>query len=123
MDERGQAFGLGTALIFAAMLSTVLLASRALHEWFGAAGVIAATAIAGFANLDPAAISVAALVGAGKMSATDAQLPVLIAFSTNTITKLVVSILSGGYAFTLRLVPGLALMMLAAWAGWLLQPS
>lgn len=123
VDERGQAFGLWTALIFAAILSGVLLASRALDEWFGAAGVIAAAAVAGLSSADPAAISVAALVGAGKMSAADASLPILIAFSTNTITKLAFSIFSGGSAFALRVVPGLILMMLAAWAGWMLQPS
>ncbi|WP_036259855.1 MgtC/SapB family protein [Methylocapsa aurea] len=118
VDERGHAFSLKTALVFAAMLSAVLLASKAMNEWFGAAGVIAAAAVAGFADTHSAAISVATLAGAGKISAPDAALPILIAISTNTITKLVVSIAAGGWAFSLRVIPGLILVILAAWAGW-----
>jgi uncharacterized membrane protein (DUF4010 family) len=120
-DERGRAFSLWTALIFAAMLSGILLASRALNTWFGVTGVIAAAAIAGFANADPAAISVAALVGSSQISTADAALTILIAFSTNTIAKLILSIVSGGTAFALRIIPGLILMVLAAWAGWWLR--
>jgi uncharacterized membrane protein (DUF4010 family) len=121
VSERGQAFSLWTAFGFAAMLGGILLASRAMDEWFGEAGVIATTAVAGFADTHSAAISVATLVGDGKMTASDAALPILIAFSTNTITKLVVSVVAGGTAFAFRVIPGLLLVILAAWAGWLLR--
>jgi len=57
------------------------------------------------------------LVGAGKMTATDAALPVLIALSTNTITKVVVCIFAGGAGFALRVIPGLVLVICAAWGG------
>lgn len=117
-EERGQAFSIWTAFVFAAMLSGILLASSALNQWFGVTGVIAGAAVAGLINADPAAISVAALVGSSQISTADAALPILIAFSTNTATKLVVSLFSGGVAFALRVIPGLILMVLAAWAGW-----
>ena len=71
VDERGRAFSLKTAFLFAAMLSGVLLASTALNEWFGATGVVVAAAVAGFVDTHSAAISVATLVGAGKTTATD----------------------------------------------------
>jgi uncharacterized membrane protein (DUF4010 family) len=117
VDERGQAFSLKTAFLFAAMLSGVLLASTALNEWFGAKGVVVAATVAGFVDIHSAAISVATLVGAGKMTATDAALPVLIALSTNTITKVVVCIFAGGAGFALRVIPGLVLVICAAWGG------
>ena len=117
VDERGQAFSLKTAFLFAAMLSGVLLASTALNEWFGAKGVVVAATVAGFVDTHSAAISVATLVGAGKMTATDAALPVLIALSTNTITKVVICIFAGGAGFALRVIPGLVLVILAAWGG------
>jgi uncharacterized membrane protein (DUF4010 family) len=45
--QSGRAFSLPTALIFALTLSCVLVASAALREWFGEAGVILAAALAG----------------------------------------------------------------------------
>lgn len=121
VNERGQAFSLSMALAFAVVLSAVLLASRAFEAWFGEKGLVAATAVAGFADTHAAAISIAALVGAGKISPQDAALPILIAFSTNAVTKLVASLASGGISFALRVVPGLILVVAGAWAGWWLR--
>jgi len=117
-DERGQAFSLSAAVIFAAVLSALLLASKALNEWFGATGVMVAAAVAGFVDTHSAAISVATLVGVGKLSEADAVLPILMALTTNTFTKAIASALAGGAGFALRIVPGLILVILAAWAGW-----
>jgi uncharacterized membrane protein (DUF4010 family) len=69
--QSGRAFSLTTALIFALTLSSVLVASAALREWFGEAGVILAAALAGLIDTHSAAISVASLVASEKMSATD----------------------------------------------------
>jgi uncharacterized membrane protein (DUF4010 family) len=118
--ERGQAFSLRMALGFACVLSAALLASRALDHWFGAQGVSIAAGAAGLADTHSAAISVATLVGAGKLGAAEAVLPILIALSTNTFTKFVMS-LSGGAAYVLCVTPGLLLVIVAAWAGWWLQ--
>lgn len=123
VDERGRAFNPWSAVVFVAMLTAVLLASRAMNEWFGASGVVAAAALAGLASVDPAAISVATLASAGKMTASGAALLVLLALSTNTITKAVLCIYAGGFGFALRVLPGLALVILAAWTGWWLQLS
>jgi hypothetical protein len=49
--------------------------------------VVAAT-VAGFVDTHSAAISVATLVGAGKMTATDAALPVLIVSSLDLNPRL-----------------------------------
>ena len=116
--ESGHAFSPLAAVTFAATLTAVLLASRAMNEWLGASGVVVTAALTGLASVDPAAISVAALASAGKISATDAAFPILIAFTTNTITKAVLTVTAGGFGFSLRVLPGLALVTLAAWAGW-----
>ena len=82
------------------------------------------SSIAGLASVDPAAISAATLAGAGKLTPHDAALPILLAFSTNTITKAFLSVYAGGLRFALCVVPSLALVMLATWtAWWLLLPS
>ena len=115
--QTGRAFSLRTALIFAMTLSVILLASAALQDRFGENGIIFAAAMAGFADTHSAAISVAALVASGKLAASDALLPILAAFSTNTITKLVLAAASGAVPFAVRVIPGLFLVALAAWAG------
>ena len=115
--QQGHAFSLKTALVFAATLSVVLVACAALQDRFGESGVIAAAALAGFADTHASAISVAALVASGKLDAANALLPILAGLSTNTISKIILAATSGGRAFALRVIPGLIAVAGAAWAG------
>jgi uncharacterized membrane protein (DUF4010 family) len=115
--QSGRAFSLVTALIFALTLSGILVAAAALREWFGETGIILAAALAGFVDTHSAAISVASLVASDKMSAADAVVPILAGLSTNTISKMILAVTSGGHAFALRVMPGLIVVALAAWAG------
>lgn len=120
--QPGHAFSLPAALAFALTLSAVLIASAALREWFGEAGVIVAAAAAGFVDTHSPAIAIASLVASGKMTAADAMFPVLAAFSTNTVSKIIFAWSSGSRTFALRLIPGLILVACAAWAGaWLMR--
>jgi uncharacterized membrane protein (DUF4010 family) len=115
--QSGRAFSLSTALGFALTLSCILVASGALRELFGETGIIVAAALAGFVDTHSAAISVASLVASGKMSAADAVFPILAGLSTNTISKMFLAGISGGRSFALRVIPGLIVVALAAWAG------
>ena len=115
--QGGRAFSLSTALVFALTLSSILVASAALREWFGETGIIVAAAFAGFVDTHSAAISVASLVASGKMSAADAVFPILAGLSTNTISKIFLAGTSGGRSFALRVIPGLIVVAVAAWAG------
>lgn len=115
--QKGHPFSLWTAFVFAATLAVVLVACAALQDQFGENGVIAAAALAGFADTHSAAISVAALVASGKLTASDALLPILAGLSTNTISKIILAVTSGGRAFALRVIPGLLLVAVAGWAG------
>jgi uncharacterized membrane protein (DUF4010 family) len=115
--ERDHVVNTRVALFFAATLAVVLVASAALDVWFGHAGLVAAALVAGFADAHAPAASVASLVAAGRLPAGDAVVPVLGAITTNTIAKAVLAVGSGGAPFALRIVPGLILVVLAAWAG------
>jgi uncharacterized membrane protein (DUF4010 family) len=115
--QSGRAFSLKSALVFALTLSVILVACAALRDQFGETGVIFAAAIAGFADTHSAAISVASLVASGKMSPADAIFPILGGLSTNTISKIVLAASSGGLSFAFRVIPGLIIVALAAWAG------
>jgi len=116
-SQSGQAFSLATALKFAMTLSAILVASAALREWFGEAGVILAAGAAGFVDTHSAAISIASLVASGKMAAADTVIPILAGLSTNTISKMIFAQTSGRSSFAVRVIPGLILVALAAWAG------
>ena len=119
--QPGRAFSLPVALVFALTLSAVLIASAALREWFGETGVIVGAAAAGFVDTHSPAIAIASLVASGKMTSADAVFPVLAAFSTNTISKIIFALSSGSRSFALRLIPGLILVAGAAWAGAVLD--
>ncbi|MGZ5875605.1 MAG: MgtC/SapB family protein [Bradyrhizobium sp.] len=113
----GRAFNPVTALVFALTLSFIMVAAAALQDWLGEKGIILAAALAGFVDTHSAAISVASLVASGKMTVADAVLPILAGLSTNTVSKLVLASTVGGRSFAVRVIPGLILVVLAAWAG------
>jgi len=116
-EQQGRAFSLVTGLAFALTLAIILIASAALREWFGETGVTLATALAGFVDTHAAAISAASLVATGKLRAVDAMIPILVGLSTNTISKVIFAVASGGRSFALRVIPGLITVALLAWAG------
>jgi len=112
-----RAFSVSTALIFSLALALILMAAAALQEWLGNTGIILAAALAGLVNTHAAAISVALLVASGKITAADAVLPILVGISTNSMVRMVLAHIAGGRDFAVRVVPGLILVVLAAWAG------
>lgn len=116
-SDPGRAIALSSALVFAAILAAVMLASAALRHWFGDAGSIVAAAVAGLADAHAAAISVASLAASGTMTPQAAVLPILTGLTANTVSKIVLAATTGGRGFALRVVPGLLLVVAAAWLG------
>ena len=113
---KGSAFDFWTTGILALTVSAVTLLSAVVNAKFGQAGLAVAAAIAGFGDAHSAAVSVASLTAAGKLSAHEAIPPIFAALTTNTITKSVLAFSSGGPGFAARVVPGLILMTAALWA-------
>jgi uncharacterized membrane protein (DUF4010 family) len=114
--QKGRAFSLKSAVFFAGMIAVMLFLSAALNAWLGKAGVLAAAAVAGFADTHSAAVSVASLVAASKFTARDAVLPILAGLTTNTISKAAVAISTGGRHYATQIIPGLVIVIGAAWA-------
>ena len=117
----GSAFNLKVTVILTATLTTVVFISAALNALVGERGLIAAAALTGFGDAHSAAVSVASLVAGGKISAAHAAIPIFAALTTNTITKTVLSFTAGGRRFALRVVPGLALMIVPLWVAALVN--
>jgi uncharacterized membrane protein (DUF4010 family) len=115
--EPGRAFSLGTAALgLATMMAVMLMAAAALKDWFGEAGVIAGATVAGIVDTHAPAISVASLVASGGPISHDTVAPVLAAMTSNALAKIAMAISVGSRGFALRIVPGIALSIAAAWA-------
>jgi len=113
----GEAFSFRSAMLLAALLAIVLILAAAMRSVFGDKGLIAAAAMIGLADAHTPAVSMASQVAAGKLAARDACIPILVGFSTNSLTKIILAIASGSRAFAVRVVPGLVLVLVALWIG------
>lgn len=120
INNLSRSFSVKTALILAAMIAVVLIVSAALKAWFGQAGLVVASGVAGLADVHASAISVASLAAADKVSPASAAIPILVAFSVNVASKAFAAVVSGGKAFARPVVVGLVLQVSATWLGWAL---
>jgi uncharacterized membrane protein (DUF4010 family) len=116
VKQTGGVFSLKTAFSFGLILAAILVISAGLQARLGGSGVLLAAVVAGLVDTHAAAISVASLVVSGKVTPHDAVIPILAGLTSNTLTKLVIASSSGGWAFAIRVIPGLAIVVLAAWA-------
>ena len=115
-ERVGRAFQPRTAIVFALTVTAVLFLSAVLNHFFGARGGMVGVAVAGFADAHSSAVSAASLARSGAISPNFALLGILLAFTTNSITKAVVAWVSGGARYAAGVLPGLVLMLIAAWA-------
>jgi len=113
----GRAFQPRTAALFALVLTSVLILVAAVNHWLGASGGVLAAALVGFADTHSAAVACATEATSGLMDLRTAEIALLLAFTTNSATKVGAAYFSGGPRFALLILPGLALMVLLAWAG------
>jgi uncharacterized membrane protein (DUF4010 family) len=113
----GRAFDLKLPLILALVVSATLVLAEVLNEQFGSSGLALATALTGFADAHAAAITAATLVAAGRLDADAAVVPILVALTTNSVTKAGLAAWIGGWPYARRVIVGLVLVLAAAWAG------
>lgn len=109
----GRPFEPRHALSYVAIVAAILLLAAIVHERLGDAGLAAAAGVSGFADVHAAAASVAQLVAASRVSVEDAALPLLIALIANSLSKFGMAWLRGGSAYALRVLPGLAAIVIA----------
>lgn len=117
----GRAFDPRVALLFAGMIGAVLLLSAAVTDWLGTTGLWLASALSGFADAHAPAAAVGAMTAGGKLNAAQAVVPILAAFTTNSVTKVVIALSTGDTGFAWQVIPGVVLMVAAAWLGAGLQ--
>jgi uncharacterized membrane protein (DUF4010 family) len=113
----GRAFQPRRAIAFALMITVTLFVAAFLADRSGSVGASLGIALAGFADAHSASASAAGLALSGALSPQAAVLAIAFAVSTNTLSKAVAAFVTGGWAYGLALVPGLALMLVAMWMG------
>jgi uncharacterized membrane protein (DUF4010 family) len=118
----GGAFNLKLALLVTLAMTGIALLSSAMLDHFGQTGVILTAIFSGLADAHASIASIASLAKAGLLSLDGSAVPVLMALSTNSLSKCAVAWLSGGRRFAGYVIPGQVLVTLAWWSG-LLLPS
>jgi uncharacterized membrane protein (DUF4010 family) len=114
--EHGRAFNLLHAVTFAAALSGLTAGMAFLHNHVGGWALAASTALAGFFDVHAAAASALSLAASGGAPRAGMLTAVLLALSTNTISKIIAALTAGGAAYGLRVVAGLLAVLGALWA-------
>ncbi len=116
-------FELGTALKLAALIAVVGLIASIVSGRLGDSGVFAVAALSGLADVDAVTLSLARMPG--ETIATDAVgLAILVAITTNTLSKTVMASWLGGKAFGAMIgLVNLAAIAAMYAAYWLLPPA
>jgi uncharacterized membrane protein (DUF4010 family) len=118
IKQFGQLVSVKTALLLALTIGFVLVISAMLQDWLGQTGLVILSGLAGLADAHAPSISVASLVSTGKLSPEAAVIPILVAFSVNAVSKVIMAMVSGGAVFARRFIPALLLQVLMVWLGW-----
>lgn len=113
-----KAFSLLSAFKFACVIAVVLIAAAGLKVWFGQAGLIVASAVAGLVDVHAAAISVTTLTLTDTISTEQAVIPILVALTVNSVSKAIMAVVSGSRLFANYVIAGLVIQMAAVWLAW-----
>jgi uncharacterized membrane protein (DUF4010 family) len=114
----GRAFSSRDAMVFAALLSAITATVSFATNRYGRAAADIGAALAGFVDVHAAAASIFSLAAGGKLSSTDVLPPLLIGFTTNTVSKLVAAWGTGGRRYVQHVAAGLLVLAAAVWAPW-----
>ena len=119
--RQGRAFSLSQALGLALLFTGVAALAAWMQHSLGAVATLVTAAIAGLADPHAASAAAMALAVRGEMSPELLQLAVLLAFSSNTLSKVVVACVAGGLRYGAPVSAGLLAVALAAWLPWVWQ--
>ena len=115
-DEEGAVefsnpFELGPAVKFGLLYAVVLVVARAAQVYLGDTGVYVSSLVAGTADADAIALSMAQLsLGDGGLELSTAARGIVLASMSNTLTKGGVVLATGSASLRRALLPGLVLM-------------
>jgi uncharacterized membrane protein (DUF4010 family) len=115
---KGRAFSLLQSIGLALLIAGIMAAVAWLQASFGTLAILAATALTGFADLHSATAAVITLSVQGATDSATVLMAVLLAFSTNSVSKIVAAYFAGGARFGTTVATGLVVVAAAAWLPW-----
>lgn len=118
----GRVFDIGQALLFAVVLSAATSALAYLNARLGSGALLSGATLAGFFDVHAAAGSALSVLAGGDVTDRSATLAILLAVSSNTVSKAVAA-MSGGWQFAWRVQLNLLLLLLAAWLPFFLTSA
>lgn len=113
-----KSFSVKHALMLAAVIGVILIMSAALNVWFGQAGLVFSSGIAGLADVHAPTIAVATLAATGKLAVENTAMPILVAFTANSVAKAIMAVISGSKPYYQKVIFGLIVQVSATWLGW-----
>jgi uncharacterized membrane protein (DUF4010 family) len=122
-NMNGRAFSLWQSIGLALLLSSITAVVAWIQGAFGTLATFAATALAGFADMHSPSTAAITLAVHGGIDAATMLTAVLLAFSTNSVSKIAAAYAAGGTRFGTTVSLGLVAVVAAAWLPWwLLRP-
>lgn len=112
---QGHAFDLKTTLWLALALLAVVVMTAGLNQVWGTHGAWASATLSGLVDAHATVATMGGLVVQSQISATQAQVCIWLAVSTNSISKAVMAVLVGGKPFAMQFLPGLLSVITAVW--------
>jgi uncharacterized membrane protein (DUF4010 family) len=113
-------FGLRQTLAFAGLLTAISAVMAWLSDHAPSGARDLGAALAGFADVHAACAATFALSASHKITPAQTALPMLLALSTNSLSKLIGAFISGGMHFGLRVGSCLVAMVGSSWLAWAL---
>jgi uncharacterized membrane protein (DUF4010 family) len=113
-----RAFDLRTIVLFVGLVAAFSLLSWKLMGWFGEAGVLASVTATALIDAHAAAVSVATLVGSGKMDGASGAFAILVGYSANMMAKVPTAFALGPRRFAMMTSAGLIILIAALWSGY-----
>jgi uncharacterized membrane protein (DUF4010 family) len=117
----GRPFSIKGAVAFAAAVSAIMVLAATLNDLAGSGGALLSAGLGGFADAHAGGASVSSLVHRGAISVDTGTLGVLVALSTNSITKVAVAVASGGVRFAAGVGLGVGVVLAVTWAAALAE--
>lgn len=116
-----RAFSLGQALGLALLFTGIAALAAWMQGHLGTLATLLTAGLAGLADAHAASAAAMALARRGELAPDMLQLAVLLAFSANTVSKMVAAWVAGGQRYGAPVSAGLLLVALAAWLPWVWQ--
>lgn len=108
----------GSLLTLTALVCSVSFASAALNALWGQNGLWLGAALSGLVDAHAIVPTLASLSAQDQLKPHDALMPLLIAFSANTLAKSLLAVQSGGRAYAQKVATGGWIMTCAVWIGY-----